>query len=312
MAKRRKKSAFGGKTIGGIIAAAVITAALFLANKYDLLSPKKWEKMLGGNSNTVLAEGELQVHYIDVGQGDCELIVSGDKAILIDTGEKENGSKIIDYLEEHDIPDIDCMLLTHPHSDHMGAAYYVIKNYDVGQVVIPKVKSELTPTAVFYERFLKAVKQKGLSITPAKPGMKIDAGEGELEIISPVKDYDDLNNYSAAAILTHGQNSFIFTGDLESEAEKDILKKGYLRDTDVLKVGHHGSYSSSSKDFLKEIQPDYAVISCGADNSYGHPHKDALKRIKKYTDKIYRTDLDGTIIFTSNKDGLTVKTEKQG
>ena len=101
---------------------------------------------------------------------------------------------------------------------------------------------------------------------------------------------------------------YLFMGDAETENEKARS----WEDIDVLKVGHHGSYSSSSKDFLKEIQPDYAVISCGADNSYGHPHKDALKRIKKYTDKIYRTDLDGTIVFTSDKDGLTVKTEKQG
>ncbi len=311
MAKtKRKKSAYRNKTLWGIILAVLAAAALYLLNRYDLLDVKTWEKMLGGGSRAA-AEGELQVHFIDVGQGDCSLIVSGDRAVLIDTGEKENGEKIVRYLKEHDIPDIDCMLLTHPHSDHMGSAYYVIKNYDVGQVIIPRVKEELTPTAVFYERFLKAIKQKGLSITAAKPGIKIDAGDGELELISPVKDYDDLNNYSAAAILTHGENSFMFTGDLEKESEKDILDAGYLRDIDVLKVGHHGSHTSSSKEFLNAVKPDYGVIMCGAGNSYGHPHKDALNRIKKYTDKIYRTDLDGTVVFTSDKDGLTVDTEKQ-
>ena len=309
MAKKRKKSILQNKKLWSALGAVVVAVGLFFANKYGLLEKKTWDKLLGGGSTTA-AEGELQVHFIDVAQGDCSLILSEDRAILIDCGEKENGAKIVEYLEEHNVPDIDCMILTHPHSDHMGSAYYIINNYDVGQVIVPKVKDSLTPTTVFYERFLKAVKNKNLSITPAKPGIKIDAGQGELEIISPVKDYDDLNNYSAAAILTHGGNSFMFTGDIEKEAEGDILDAGYGQDIDVLKVAHHGSHTSSTKKFLKAVTPEYAVIMCDG-VSYGHPHKETVQKLKEYTDKIYRTDLDGTIVFTSSQEGYDIKTEKQ-
>ncbi len=300
MAKRKnnKKSALFPVII------ILIIAAVYAANRFGI-----FDKLKDESSATAGTDGELTVHFIDVGQGDCSLILSGDTAILIDTGEKENGESICSYLKENNVPDIDCLLLTHPHSDHMGAASYVIDNTDVKQIVIPKVTDDLTPTTKFYEKFLKSVQAKNLKITAAKPGMKIDAGAGELEIISPVKDYKDMNNYSAAAILTHGDNSFLFTGDIEKKAEKDILKEGSLKDIDVLKVPHHGSSSSCSDDFLDTVQPDYAVIMCDG-KSYGHPHEETVNKLSEYTDKIYRTDMDGNIIMDSVEDGITVTTEK--
>ncbi|MGN0613389.1 MAG: ComEC/Rec2 family competence protein [Porcipelethomonas sp.] len=305
MAKRKNAKSKKGWLLAA--AACIIAAGAYAADHFRLYEADTWKGFF--SSENTAAEGELSVHFLDVGQGDCSLIVSGDRAILIDTGEKENGEMICEYLEEHNIPDIDCLLLTHPHSDHMGAASYVIDNMDVGQIIIPKVDDDLTPTTKFYENFLESVEEKNLKITAAKPGLTVDAGDGELEIISPVKDYSDLNNYSAAAILTHGNDSFLFTGDIEKKAEKDILEEGYLKDIDVLKVPHHGSSTSSHRDFLDTVLPDYAVIMCDG-KSYNHPHEETIERIFEYTDKVYRTDLDGTIVFESSGDGLSVTTEK--
>ena len=302
MAKEKNKKG----SFAVAILAVLVAAGTYAANHYKLFESKTWDKLLGKSSSV---NGEAQVHFIDVGQGDCSLIVSGDTAVLIDTGESENGEKILEYLDNHDISDIDCFLLTHPHSDHMGAASYIIDNINVKQVIIPKVSDDMTPTTKFYEKFLKSVKAKDLKITAAKPGLTVDIGEGEMEIISPVQDYDDLNNYSAASIFTYGDSSFMFTGDIEKKAEKHILKEGYLEDVDVLKVAHHGSNSSSCNDFLEVVRPDYAVIQCDG-VSYNHPHEDAVERILEYTDKIYRNDMDGTVVFSVTENGLSVDTEK--
>lgn len=303
MAKRKsnsKKSIF-------IILLLLIVAGVGIAYQKGFLNTDKIKSVLG--KKEVSVSGELEVHFIDVGQGDCSLILSGDTAILIDTGEKENGEKVCEYINNLGIPDIDCFLLTHPHSDHMGAASYIIDNMDVKQVIIPKVSDDLTPTTKFYEKFLKSVQNKSLTLTQAKPGIKVEVGEGEFEILSPVKDYNDLNNYSAAAELTYGNEKFLFTGDIEKKAENDIIKEGGFEDIDVLKVAHHGSNSSSSKDFLKIVKPEYAVIMCDG-VSYNHPHDESVERITEYTDKIYRTDMDGNVVFRVDKEGLSVETEK--
>lgn len=302
--KGNKKSGFIAKLV---TAAAVIAAGVIAADYFDIFTFEEWKEFFVIQKETT-AEGELEVHYINVGQGDCSLILSDDTAILIDTGEKENGEIICSYLEQHNVDNIDCMILTHPHSDHMGAASYVIEKTEVDKIVIPQVSEDMVPTTKFYESFLESVQEKGLKLTAAKPGLKIDAGDGELEIISPVNDYDDLNNYSAAAILTHGSDKFLFTGDIEKKAEKDIIETGALEKVDVLKVAHHGSNTSSCKEFLDIVNPEYAVIECG-DNSYNHPHEETVERLSEYTDKIYRTDIDGTVVITSDDSGIKVETE---
>lgn len=306
MAKSKKKKINGI----GLAIIPVIVAGVIAAHFLGIFTLDDWKKLLGYSDAPNLAEGTAQVHYIDVGQGDCSLVVSNGEALLIDTGEKENAQKICRYMKEQGVDSIKYMLLTHQHSDHMGAASEIIDSFDVENIIIPKLPDSMTPTAKFYEKFLKSVQKKGLKLTQAKPGEVYEIGECSLEILSPVKDYEDLNNFSAAAMLTHGEESFLFTGDIESDAEADIIKTGRLTEADVYKAGHHCSKTSNSKAFLAEVKPEYAVIMCGEDNSYHHPHKSALDRIKKYTGNIYRTDLDGTIVFTSDGEKLEVKTEK--
>lgn len=303
-AKRQKK--VGGKLAALIMMVVVVTVS---AHFLGIFTYNDWKELFS-TAGSVHTDGNAQIHFIDIGQGDCELVISDGESLLIDTGEKENAEKVCGYLKEQGVETIDYMLLTHQHSDHMGGASEIINSMNVENIIIPKLTDDMTPNTKFYERFLQSVKDKDLKLTPAEPGKTYEIGECTLEILSPVKDYDDLNNFSAAAILTHGGDSFLFTGDIEKKAEKDILETGRMRDIDVLKAAHHGSGTSNSKDFLEAARPDHAVISCGAGNSYGHPHENAVDRIRKYTDSIYRTDLDGTVVFDSSGSGMTVRTEK--
>lgn len=306
MAKTKGKKKVKGSFLAVIL---VIAAGLVAAHFLDIFTLDDWKSLLE-IGNSAETEGTAEVHFIDVGQGDCELVISDGEALLIDTGEKENAQAVCEYIREQGIDTIKYMLLTHQHSDHMGGASEIINSMEVENIIIPKLPEDMTPTTKFYENFLLSVQEKGLKLTPAEPGSVYEIGECSLEIVAPIDEYDDLNNFSAASILTHGEDTFFFGGDIEKKAEKDILESGRMKDIDVLKVAHHGSSTSSCKDFLKEAEPDYAVICCGDKNSYNHPNADTVERLRKYTDNIYRTDIDGTVVFTSSGDELSVQTEK--
>lgn len=306
---KRKEKVSRGFTARIVALFTVILIGLSAAHFLGIFTFEDWKELFG-ESNPIHTEGTAEVHFIDVGQGDCTFVISDGKTLLIDTGEKEYAQKICEYIGNQGIDKIDYMLLSHPHSDHMGGASEIIDNIDVENIILPKLPDDMTPTSKFYESFLLSVKNNGLKLTAALPGSIYEIGECKLEILSPVNEYSDLNNFSAAAVLTHGADSFLFTGDIEKKSEKDIIETGRLSQIDVLKAAHHGSSTSNSREFLEITDPDYAVIMCGQGNSYNHPNKDAVERIRKHTDRIYRTDLDGTIVFTSSEDGLKIKTEK--
>lgn len=297
--------------------------------KYDSQSPKQKRKTLitaipvillvivgflvwnvfgGGFTPSV---EELYVHYMDVGQGDSIYITSGGKGMLIDCGESGDTDRVISYLDNMGVSKIDYVVGTHPHSDHMGGMSKIVEHYDIGEVIIPHIDDSDTPTTKYFERFLNACAGKGLSLTEAELGREIKLGDAELKIIAPnSEDYSNVNNYSVSFIMHHGDNSFIFTGDAEKLAESEMIENNFLEDIDVYKVGHHGSDTSSSEDFLNIIKPDYAVISCGEGNSYGHPNDITIENLSRFTDKIYRTDLVGTVVFISDGEKLDVKTER--
>lgn len=267
-----------------------------------------WNVFGGGFAPSV---EELSVHYIDVGQGDSIYITSGGEGMLIDCGESGDTDRVISYLDNMGVSKIDYVVGTHPHSDHMGGMSKIVEHYDIGEMIIPHIDDSDTPTTKYFERFLNACSEKNLSLTEAELGRKITVGDAELKIIAPnSEDYSNVNNYSVSFIMYHGENSFIFTGDAEKLAENEMIESGSLEDIDVYKAGHHGSDTSSSEDFLNVIKPDYAVISCGEGNSYGHPNDITVENLSKFTDKIYRTDLVGTVVFTSDGKELDVKTER--
>ncbi len=261
-------------------------------------------------SRTHTGSGITNVHFLDVGQGDATLICGSDKNILIDAGERDQGEVVLAHLHELGVETIDCIIATHPHSDHIGGLVDVLEyaadysDLEVKDVIIPDIPENDIPTTAVYADFLDGVEANDLSVTFAEFEMTIDIGSGVLTLYPPARDadYSSLNDYSVCAHLDCGETSFFFTGDMENPEEEDLLECGYLRGVtaDVLAAGHHGSETSSSEEFLRQINPKYVVISCGEGNSYGHPHKAALKRFKKYTDEIYRTDLEGTITCTTD------------
>lgn len=262
--------------------------------------------------NTPLPEDKLTVCYLDVGQGDSIFLSAGGKNMLIDCGESEETDGVIRFLNEKSVEKLDYIVATHPHSDHMGGMYKIIDKFKVGQVIIPHLDDKDFPTTRYYEKFLDSCDSQDVALSEAKLGKIIELGDAQIEIIAPCsKNYENVNNYSVGLFLTHGENTFIFTGDAEALAEKEMADSGKLRHADVYKAGHHGSETSSCAEFMKAISPDYAVISCGEGNSYGHPNKKALKEISKYTDKIYRTDLNGTVTFVSDGKELKTNTEKE-
>lgn len=258
-------------------------------------------------TTTVLAGKKLTVSYIDVGQADSILIQTpGGKNVLIDAGNNGDASTIVTYLKAQNISRLDYVIATHSHEDHIGSLDTVIKTFDIGQVVMPKESSN---TQTFRD-VLTAIANKGLKPIEAKAGVKLDLGsEIYAELLAPNSSgYEDTNDYSAVLRLIYGKNSFLFTGDAEAQSETEMLRLGSQLKADVLKVGHHGSRTSSTAAFLKLVAPKYAIISVGKGNSYGHPTGEALARLSSVGATIYRTDESGTIVCESDGENITFKT----
>lgn len=248
---------------------------------------------------------EMKVHFLDVGQGDSIFIeLPDDKTMLIDASEKEYADKITTYIYSCGYNSLDYVVATHPHSDHIGGMADVIGSFSVGNVIL----SPATHTTKTYTNMLTAIDQSGAKVTLGTAGKEIFS-DGDLSavVIAPVtEDYSDLNNSSVMIMLTYGDKKFLFTGDAEEEEEHTVTADVKC---DVLKVGHHGSSTSTSSAFLAAASPEYAVISCGAGNSYGHPHTETIDKLKKAGINIYRTDLQGDIVMTCNGKNITVNAE---
>ena len=288
---------------------AVFVVLLFTV--LDLTGLVSFDSLLikAGVEDKPAEHAQTEVHFIDVGQGDSTLVISQGEAMLIDSGDKDDSNKIEKYLEKQGLTELKYLIATHPHADHIGEMSEIIDQFQVDKFIMPKVKADMTPTTTIYEKMLKSIKAKGLKITQAKP-MEFELGSCKVELFTPKKDYDDLNNYSTLVKITDGENSFLITGDCETTEEKDILSQGYDVSAKVLKAGHHGSSTSSGVDFLNKVMPRYAVISCGKGNKYGHPHEETVTRLKKYASHLYVTADVGTIVFSSDGEGLSVSAEK--
>ena len=239
----------------------------------------------------------IKIHYIDVGQGDSILIQCGEHNMLIDAGTNSSEEDLISYLDNLNIQKFDYLVGTHTHEDHIGGMDKIVKKYDFDSILFPKTTSN-TKT---FENFVTEVKNKNKKLTAPDTTKTYILGDATFEILSPLKDeYEDQNNYSIVIKLKYKDTSFLFTGDAEKLVEEDILDTNKDISADVIKIGHHGSSTSTSEEFLKKVNPKYAVISLGKDNSYGHPHKETIELLENYNIKTYRTDELGTIICTSD------------
>jgi len=253
------------------------------------------------NKNYSINPNEMKVHFIDVGQGDAILVQVNDKNLLIDSGSKSEKKKLTNYLDSIYIPQFDYVIATHPHEDHIGNMSYIINNYKIINFYSPKVQNN----TLAFESMAEVLARKNIKIKVLKSNnSSINLGENTLvEVLSPNLDsYDNLNNYSAIIKISYGNNSFLFTGDAEESIEKELLSKSFNLKSDLLKIGHHGSSTSTSESFLQKVNPKITIISVGKDNSYGHPTKATLVKIKNT--RVYRTDLDGSIVITSDGESL--------
>lgn len=246
------------------------------------------------------AEG-IEIHYIDVGQGDATLVKSGDHAMLIDAGPEDCGTKLQQYLLKQGVDSLDYLILTHPDSDHIGGGDVIITKFDCGTVMMPDYRKDTESCRDMEE----ALKYRGYTALNPAAGSSYSMGEASFTILGPVQNAEDANNCSIALMLTYGSNRFLFTGDAEEEEEGDLLASGVSLDADVYQAGHHGSSSSSSERFMEAINPSYTVISCGEGNSYGHPHAEVLNRLRSMHTNVFRTDEQGSLIAYS--DGNTIR-----
>lgn len=257
--------------------------------------------------NEVDSNANATISFLDVGQGDSILIQAEGKTVLIDGGERDQGSVVLDDLKQYGVTTIDYLIASHPHSDHIGGLIDVLdtaaaaSDLTVSAVILPEIPDADVPTTRTYEAFLDGIDDNNITPTFLSEQETLTLGtHTTLQLIPPPagNSYTSLNDYSLAAYLDCGGKTFLFTGDAEKDEEADWLENGALRGihADVFKAGHHGSRTSSSENLLEQIKPTYVVISCGTDNSYGHPHEEALDRFQAYCDKVYRTDMDGTVI----------------
>ena len=248
----------------------------------------------------------LRVNYIDVGQGDSIFIqLPNNETMLIDAGEAYKSENVINYLNNLGITKIDYVVGTHPHTDHIGGLEEVINTFDIGSIYMPRASS----TSKTYLDLLTAINNKGLKVKTAKSGVVVlDDDNLKLEFIAPNSNsYSELNNYSAVLKLTYLDNTFLFMGDAETLSENEVTCDV---DADVIKVGHHGSDSSSGIEFVKKVSPEYAIIMVGEGNSYNHPYQSIIDRYESVGAKVLRTDLDGNIVCDSDGVDVTCKGDK--
>lgn len=274
---------------------------LFLLLAYVLFSGRK------SPSSDLGEEGGLEVHFIDVGQADSALVICDGHYMLIDGGNAEDSDLVYAYLERHGAKRLDYMVASHAHEDHIGGLSGAL-NYaavDVAYCPVTEYTSKVFQSMVHY------LDVQGKSLTVPAPGDKFSLGSAEVEILGPVQEYDDTNNTSIVLRIDYGATSFLFTGDMETNAEKDLIESGANLEATVLKAGHHGSETSTSYQFLRAVNPKYAVISVGEGNSYGHPSEEVLSRFRDANTEVYRTDMQGHIIAESDGKSVTFHTEKE-
>lgn len=294
MATKHKtfKRNIGGRRISAAMTVIVVIAAFFICNHFGVSFPS-W----------LNAPRDASVHFIDVGQGDAALILTEKSAVVIDAGPASSADKLTEYISAY-TSKIDCLVISHPHEDHMGGAAKLLERLPVDKIIMNSDASD----SGFFSKTLDVIAEKGIDLYKAGPGDTYGIEDITLELFAPLKDYGDKNNNSVVLKASIPEFSVIFTGDAEAEAEKDILEiYGSSLDADVLKVGHHGSSTSTSEVFLSFVSPEIAVISCAAGNSYGHPHSETLSKLAMVGANVYRTDKDGTAVVYYDVGALKVR-----
>lgn len=275
-----------------IAAVVVISVIIFFVQQ------RKEAKRIDNSPSYELAD--VVLHVIDVGQGDAIFIDNGDNDILIDAGPDTSVPILLDYLEDLGTQRIEYAFFSHPHEDHIGGGDDVLTRFDVENVIMPDYYEDTAS----YRSLMNAIDNRGCKLTYALSGDEFKAGDINIDILSPGKGYetDDVNHISLIMRVSYGEIDMMFTGDAEESNESYVLRRYPEKlDCEILKVGHHGSSSSSTEEFLSSVTPEMALISLGEGNRYGHPHKEALYRLNSYVDELHRTDTEGDLVIGMTK-----------
>lgn len=254
---------------------------------------------------------QLDITMFDVGQAECFLLEKGQFIVLVDCGSASQGKRIVNSIKERNIGKIDYVFITHPHEDHMGGMSEIIRNFQVDKIVLPSI-DETKITAKWYNRLMDSLSSGKYELEVAEKGKTYHIDDVEIKIISD-ESYQgsNINNYSTVLKISYGQNSIIMTGDAEEKIEKQILSTCENIEATILKVGHHGSKTATTQEFLDAIKPKYALISCGVNNKFNHPNQEVLDRLDKQNVKIFRTDELGTITLTITKQDLVLNVQQK-
>ncbi len=256
-------------------------------------------------------EGQLKVTVLDVGNADCILLQCDGQVALIDAGENNDDDAVLTALQSAGVTKLDYVIATHADADHIGGMDTVIRNFSIGTFLMSFMPEGYTPTTRTYERMLEAMVECDVTPIEAEYGAVYILGEATITILSGHSDYTDTNDQSVVCRVSHGEMDFLFMGDAGQEVECEILEAVPTLDVEVLKVGHHGSRTSSDGGFIRSVSPNIAVITCGYNNSYNHPHSETLQTLERNGVEVYRSDLNGDIVMTSDGKTVTVTPEKE-
>lgn len=290
------------KLLNKIIFILIVLIGIFYTNK-ELIKKDNTSYAMKQTENDDV--NKLEIYYFDVGQADSILIKENNYNILIDAGNNEDGENLVNYLKNDlNINKFNMVVGTHPHEDHIGGLNNIIDEFDIDTILMPNA----TSTSKTFESVLNSIENKNYKITVPKIDEEFNYDNIKLKVLYTGTNEKDLNNNSIVLKLTYFNNKFLFTGDATSKVEKKLLKKDI--ESDVLKIGHHGSEYSTTNDFLDKVNPKYAIIEVGKNNTYKHPKQITLDKLNAKNIKIYRTDLDGTIKLTSDGNNITFETIK--
>lgn len=270
------------KTVISTLLTALVIAAAFCVNIATTSDAADTDKM--------------EVHFIDVGQGDATLITCGGHSMLIDAGDSAKGTAVQNYLRKQNVKKLDYLILTHPDADHIGGAPVIITKFEIDKVFVSNYEKDNKT----YQKLIQALDNKRIKAVTPKAGAKYSLGTAEITVLAPNATYDNPNDASVGVIIKNGDHRFLFVGDAGEDAEQDILANGIALSADVYHAGHHGSRTATSEEFFQAVNPTYAVISCGEGNAYGHPHARTLNLFRTNGVKVYRTDEQGSIVAESD------------
>lgn len=259
-----------------------------------------------GLSNKKVLDSDFSVHFIDVAQGDCALINNKDANILIDTGDEIYSEKVIKYLKSYNIYKLDYIIISHPHLDHIGGLLNIINGINVNSIILNDIPFDKCRDDYDLKKLYNICNDKNIAIIHPDVFSEININGMTLEFMFN-KMYDNLNDSSLVVRAEYNDKSFLFTGDIEKNSEKALCQ--YMKSATVLKIPHHGSNTSSTVNFIDIVKPEVSVISCGSNNTFGHPGDEVVSRLSKYSNYIFRTDISGNIVFKVIEDKLIIKTE---